>query len=182
VLSTLIADVTLLPEPDQGKARIGIRWHTGATDEIVTRRAPRSYDARRTPPEIVEMVRQSDANISNDDLAATLNAAGHRSGLGRPFTAKSVQWIRHAYRAPTPSHYDTGEISVAEAAARLGVSIGVVYYWIESAQLNARRGRGNRLCIPWTPKIETACRRRIARSGHLNPATTTRNNPAGEAV
>ena len=35
LLRTLIADVTLLPEPDLAKARIGIRWHTGAADEIV---------------------------------------------------------------------------------------------------------------------------------------------------
>ena len=33
LLRTLIADVTLLPEPDRDQARIGIRWHTGATDE-----------------------------------------------------------------------------------------------------------------------------------------------------
>src|SRR6201998_1363712 len=35
LLRTLIADITLLPEPDFAKARIGIRWHTGATDELV---------------------------------------------------------------------------------------------------------------------------------------------------
>src|SRR6266568_3054925 len=28
LLRTLIADITLLPEPDQAKVRIGIRWHT----------------------------------------------------------------------------------------------------------------------------------------------------------
>jgi hypothetical protein len=28
-----ILRLTLLPEPDRGKARIGIRWHTGASDE-----------------------------------------------------------------------------------------------------------------------------------------------------
>jgi hypothetical protein len=182
LLRTLIADVTLLPEPDQDKARIGIRWHTGATDEIVTARAPRSADARRTPPHIVELVRQFDATISNDH-AATLNAAGYRSGLGRTFTAKAVQWIRHAYCAPTPGpHYHDGEISVAETAARLGVSIGVVYNWIANAQLHARRGTGNRLCIPWTPKIEAACRRRIAQSWHLKPTTTTPNTTEGRAV
>ena len=38
LLRTLIADVTVLPEPDFGKARIGIRWHTGATDELVVAR------------------------------------------------------------------------------------------------------------------------------------------------
>jgi len=59
---------------------------------------------------------------------------------------------------------------VAEAARRLGCSTGVIYYWIEAAQLDARRGPGNRLCITWNDRIEAACRRRIARSGHLTPA------------
>jgi DNA invertase Pin-like site-specific DNA recombinase len=182
LLRTLIADITLLPEPDQGKARIGIRWHTGVTDEIVTARKPRSYDARRTPPEIIDIVQQADPGISHHDLATVLNAAGHRSGLGRPFTAKAVQWIRHAHRVSAPSPYDADELSVAQIAARLSVSIGVVYYWTANAQLEARRGAGNRLCIHWNPKIEAACRRRITSSGHLNTAPTTLNITAGGAV
>jgi DNA invertase Pin-like site-specific DNA recombinase len=182
LLRTLIADITLLPEPDQGKARIGIRWHTGATDEIVTARALRSSDARRTPPETVKLVREFDAAVSNDEVAATLNTAGHRSGLGRPFTAKAVQWIRHAYRVPPPEAYNLGELSVADVAALLGVGIGVVYYWIGNAQIDARRGKGNRLCITWNPKIEAACRRRIAQSCHLNTATRIPNTTGRRAV
>ena len=38
LLRTLIADVTMLPEPDRSKVRIGIRWHTGAIDELVADR------------------------------------------------------------------------------------------------------------------------------------------------
>ena len=69
---------------------------------------------------------------------------------------------------------------MAEAARRLGCGTGVIYYWIETAQLDARRGSGGRLCIPWTSNIEAACRPRIAGSGHLNPAarhTRPRNRP-----
>ena len=51
LLRTLIADVTLLPEPDQAKVRIGIRWHTGATDELARRprRPPRHRQAQPVP-------------------------------------------------------------------------------------------------------------------------------------
>jgi excisionase family DNA binding protein len=81
-----------------------------------------------------------------------------------------VQWIRHAYRIPAPDPYANGEISVADAASRLGCSIGVIYDWITTGKLAARRGAGNRLCIPWTNHTEAHCRRRISESGHLNPA------------
>ena len=79
-----------------------------------------------------------------------LNAAGMTTGHGRPFDAKAVQWIRHAYHIPAPNPYTDGEISVADTAERLGVSTGVVYDWIKTGKLAARRGSGNRLCIPWT--------------------------------
>jgi DNA invertase Pin-like site-specific DNA recombinase len=170
LLRTLIADVTLLPEPDQAKVRIGIRWHTGATDELSAARAIHPGTAKRSPSPAIEMIRQLGPLTPTAELAEQLNAAGLTTGHGRPFDVKAVQWIRHAYNIPAPPPYAASEISVAEAARRLGCSTGVIYYWIEAAQLNARRGSGNRLCITWNDQVEAACRHHIAESGHLNPA------------
>jgi excisionase family DNA binding protein len=64
----------------------------------------------------------------------------------------------------------SGQISVTEAACRLGCSTWAVYYWIETGKLTARRGQGNRLHIPWNDQIQAECRARIQQSGHLNPA------------
>ncbi len=180
LLRTLIADITVLPGQQPGQVRIGIRWHTGATDELATDRPIHSGTAKRTPAAAVELARQLGPATSNDELAGRLNAAGLTTGHGRPFDVKAVQWIRHAYNIPAPAPYAGGEVPVAEAARRLGCSTSVIYHWIESAQLDARRGPGGRLCIPWTTNIEAACRRRIAGSGHLNPAarrTSPRNRP-----
>jgi DNA invertase Pin-like site-specific DNA recombinase len=180
LLRTLIADITLLPGQQPGQVRIGIRWHTGATDELVTGRPIHSGTARRTPAAAVELVRQPGPATSNDDLVRRLNADGLATGHGRPFDVKAVQWIRHACNIPAPAPYTGGEISVAEAARRLGCGTGVIYYWIESAQLDARHGPCGRLCIPWTTNIEAACRRLIAGSGHLNPAAR-RTRPRKQA-
>ena len=151
LLRTVIADITLLPEPEQHKARIGIRWHTGATDEITVARA--AHPAPPTQP----IAGRGDGDSARADhayrgLADQLNAAGLTTGTGAPFDVKAVQWIRHAYHVPAPNPYADGEISVAEAAARLGISTGVVYDWIKTGKLDARRGPGNRLCIPWTER------------------------------
>ena len=169
LLRTLIADVTLLPEPDQAKVRIGIRWHTGATDELTAARPLPPGPAKRSPSPAVEMVRQLGPVTPTAELAGQLNAAGLTTGHGRPFDVKAVQWIRHAYKIPAPAPYTASEISVTDAARRLGCSPGVIYYWIGAAQLGARRGPGSRLCITWSDQIEAACRRRIAGSGHLSP-------------
>jgi DNA invertase Pin-like site-specific DNA recombinase len=168
LLRTLIADVTLLPEPEQDKVRIGIRWHTGAHDELRVHRATHPGTAKRSPSPAVELVRELGPTTPTHELADILNAKGFTTGTGREFDIKAVQWIRHAYDIPAPATYAAGEISVAAAAERLGCSTGVIYYWIENALLHARRGSGNRHCISWTEQIEAVCRARIAASGHLN--------------
>jgi len=170
LLRTLIADVTLLPEPDRSKVRIGIRWHTGATDELSVDRPLPTGPAKRSPSVAVGLVRRLGPTTDTTQLTERLNAAGLTTGHGRPFDVAAVQWIRHAYKIPAPDPYAAGEISVAEAARRLGCSTGVVYYWLKTRQLQARRGAGNRLCIAWTNHVEADCRGRIAESGHLNPA------------
>lgn len=170
LLRTLIADITLLPEINPTQARIGIRWHTGSCDELVTDRPLPPGPAKRSPAPAVELIRQLGPTTDTRDMADKLNAAGLTTGHGRPFDLAAVQWIRHAYRIPAPAAYADGEISVADAARRLGTSTGVIYDWIKTGKLTARRGTGNRLCIPWTEHIATECRRRISESGHLNPA------------
>jgi hypothetical protein len=170
LLRTLIADVTLLPEADRGKARIGIRWHTAAAGEIVIDRPKPTGVPAPTPTPAAQLIRELGPVTSNADLVAVLAQRGYLTGAGRPFDIKAVQRVRHAYRIPAPSPCDSGEISVADAARRLGCSPGVVYYWIENRQLAARRSPSGRLCIPWTPATEAECHDRIASSGHLNPA------------
>jgi excisionase family DNA binding protein len=180
LLRTLIADITVLPETDRATVRVGIRWHTGATDEITSDRPLPPGPAARTPSGAVELIRALGPTTSNDDLVTRLNAAGHRTGKGRPFDIDAVQWVRHVHKIPTPGPLAPGEISVAEAAVRLRISADAVYYWIKAGHLPARRGTGNRLAITWTDDIEAGCRTRIASSGHL----TRKSQPvtAGEAV
>jgi len=169
LLRTLVCDVTLLPEPDRTKARIGIRWHTGATDEVTTARLPHSGTARRTPSPAAELIRELGPTTGNADLAALLNARGHTTGTGRPFDIKAVQWARHAYGVPTPGPYRDGEQSVDQVAEDLRCNPGSVYYWIRTGHIHARRA-GNRLCIPWNPEIRADFQHRINTSSHLTQA------------
>jgi DNA invertase Pin-like site-specific DNA recombinase len=178
LLRTLIADVTLLPETDPSKVRIGIRWHTGATDELFAARAIHPGTARRSPSPAIEMVARLGPATPAAELAEQLNAAGLRTGNGQPFDVKAVQWIRHAYKIPAPDPYAPGEISAAEAARRLGCSTGVIYHWLSTGQLTARRGAGSRLCIPWDDEVQASCRTRIGQSAHLARPPRPRTAPA----
>jgi hypothetical protein len=88
LIRTLIADVTLLPETERDKVRIGIRWHTGATDELVIARPTHPGTAKRTPLAAVELVQRLGPTTSNDELVTQLNTAGlaclQPSGLRTP--------------------------------------------------------------------------------------------------
>jgi DNA invertase Pin-like site-specific DNA recombinase/transposase-like protein len=166
LLRTLIADVTLLPEPDLGKAGIGIRWHTGATDELVVTRRMRVTEWRRTDPAAIELAGRL-AHLSNRDLAERLNSAGHLTGAGRPFDTAAVANLRQYHRIPPANLLQDGEATVSEVARRLGVSQGAVIHWIHRGWLTARRGLNNQWCVPFGPDVEHACRERVAASVHL---------------
>jgi hypothetical protein len=178
LLRTLIADVTLLPEPDQAKVRIGIRWHTGATDELTVARPLPPGPAKRSPSPAVEMIRRLGPVTPATELAERLNAAGLTTGHGRPFDVKAVQWIRHAYHIPAPAPYAPGEISTAEAARQLGCSTSVIYHWIHTGQVIARRGRSGRLCIPWNDQVSARCQELVTQSARLGRTACPRTLPA----
>jgi DNA invertase Pin-like site-specific DNA recombinase len=182
LLRTLIADVTLLPEPDHEHARIGIRWHTGSSDEITIARPLPPGPAKRTPTPAAELIIGLGPTTGNDDLVDLLNNAGHTTGFGRPFDIDAVQWVRHVHHIPVPKPQQAGELSVAETAGRLGISADAVYCWIKTGKLDVRRTPTGRICVPWNGRVENDCRQRIAESAHLKPTTRNRTITAKEAV
>ena len=178
LLRTLIADVTLLPEPDQAKVRIGIRWHTGATDELCVARAIHPGTARRSPSPAVEMVRQLGPVTPAAELAAQLNAAGltHR---GRPPVRRQGRPVDPPRLPhPRPGCLRRRRDLRAEAARLLGCSTSVIYHWIHTGQLTARRGSGSRFCIPWDDQVSASCQDLIAQSARLGRTARPRTLPA----
>jgi DNA invertase Pin-like site-specific DNA recombinase len=169
LLRTVISDVTLLPHPDPTQARIGIRWHTGATEEVTLQRP----GPGRTPPQALELVRRLGATTTDDVLAAKLNATGLRTGKGKPFTPHAVHYIRAAYqvRAPRTVPLQQGEITVPDAAHRLGVSASAIYYWLGNRLLPGRQAPSGRWCIPWNPQTQAQYRTTVAASFRLKPRT-----------
>lgn len=172
LLRTLIADVTLLAEPDFAKARVGIRWHTGATDEITLSRRQNVTQYRHTDPAAIDMARQL-GELTNDELARRLNAAGYVTGAGRPFDRVAVTNMRHYHHIPQPGLLHDGETTVADIARRLGIGHGAVIHWIARGWLPARRGLNHQWCVPFGADVEAACRTRVAQSAHIHRPDST---------
>src|SRR5262249_13577563 len=75
----------------------------------------------------------------DEEIATALAMAGFSTGTGRPFDVAAVRWLRPVYRIQVPSPLAPGEVTVAEVAATLGITEGVVDYWIKHGQLEARQ-------------------------------------------
>jgi hypothetical protein len=169
LLRALIADVTITSQPTSSGLQVGIRWRSGAAEQHTARRPLSHNEITRTPPETVKLITQlAKTGHTNTEIAAELQAAGIRTGKGLPFTAHAVRHIRrtHHIRAAARPRRDR-DLTVAEVAARLDVSPGVIYYWIRHGQLATRREATNRVRVPFNPDIEQECRTRITDSSHI---------------
>jgi DNA invertase Pin-like site-specific DNA recombinase len=180
LLRTLIRDVTLVSESRDMQLRIGIRWRSGACEELTAQRPHSAWQARRTPQDAVEVATRLGAQRTNAELAAELNRAGLKTGTGKCFTAASIQWIRYAYHIDQLQPFVPGELSVKQVAARLGVAPNAIYGWIERGHLAVRQTAGGRLGVPFPPEVAHAARRRIANSKRIK--LRNQNVAVGHAV
>ena len=168
---TLIADVTLLPEPDRAKARIGIRWHAGTADQADHRQAPPERDPRRhaVPGRRADPPPRACQRATTTSLPSSPGTATPTKPC-RPFDVKAEQRVRRVYDIPEPRPLSPlGRSASRTPPARLGCSPGVVYYWIETGQIEARPGSGSLALYPRTPDTEAGCRDRIAAPGTSTP-------------
>jgi excisionase family DNA binding protein len=179
LLRTLIADVTILAGSDPATAHIGVRWRSGASEELVAERVTNICAARRSAPEVIELVRRLGPATDNATLAQQLNSAGHRTGTGRVFDADAVRLVRRSYRIPPAGLLAPGEASVADVSARLGVSRSTVTSWIGTGLLAARRA-DHRYLVYFTPEAEAACQQRIAASPQIHQPADTSPPAPGE--
>jgi hypothetical protein len=131
---------------------------------------------------VIELIKRLAPDRTNAQIAEQLNAAGMRTSTGTPFDEKAIRWLRWRYRILTGPEQllRDGEVTVAKLAERLGVAHSVIYAWIETGKLAARRGPANRLYVPFPRKVEERCRQLVASSVHLPAETKIR--AAGAAV
>jgi excisionase family DNA binding protein len=181
LLRALLADVTITPDSqDRTRILVGLRWKSGASQQIPATRRKNAYQLRSTDPAAIELARRIGPGLDNNALAAALNQAGHRTGTGQPFDGVAAGNLRSYHHIPYPGLLDDGELTPRQVAELVGVSVGTVHYWITSGYLPARRGPAGRWCIPFPPEVEQACRDRAGSSAHQHRDTDPGSRRDGE--
>jgi len=181
LLRTLLADVTITPSADD-PARIsaGLRWRSGATQQVRLTRRKNAIQLRSTDPAAIALARRIGPGCDNNALASALNDAGHRTGTGQPFDATAAGNLRNYHHIPFPGLLEDGEMTPRQVARHVGVSTGTVHYWINAGYLAARRGPAGRWAIPFPPGVEATCRDRAAGSPHQHRDTEQAPRRDGE--
>ncbi len=173
MLRLLIKDITVAVGPEAKQLQLHVRWQGGATETVRLCLPPNRADAIRYPPSFIDEIRSLAHHHDNHEIAALLTDEGKISSTGKPFTASMISWIRYKHHIPGPS-LPAGTLTVRQACQRYGVSIGVVYYWIDRGLLSAERKKPSRpYAITITDTVDEKLRKWVANSHHLVPVSPT---------
>lgn len=139
LLRLLIKDITVERLSEVRKIILHIRWQGRACEDVSVDLPQKQYDKLRYPMEIVEKIRNLAITLTDEQIVGRFNKEDIFSATGKLFTKSMVKWIRYKHSIPSPEIKRPEEFTVKEVAEKFGVSIHVVYYWIEQKLLNVRR-------------------------------------------
>jgi MerR HTH family regulatory protein len=148
----LINDVTL-HKTDQIHPHV--RFPGGQTTSLTVPIPLMAWQARQTDPDTLAALDRLLDDHTDADAAQALNHTGHRSGEGKPFTARIVLHLRRAHQLP--SHHDrlraAGMLTLTETAERLGVDTRTVKHWHAAGLLVGHKAndKNQHLYQPPTP-------------------------------
>jgi len=138
VIRTLVEDITIFATARQPEIRIGIRWRNQFTEEIYALKPIPFGTYRQHLPETIELIRQLALKMNDQQIVSYLNDAAIKTPEGRTFTISSIKWIRYRHDIP-PFSLERNGLTVKDTAAKFGVGIATVYYWIEHGMVNAKK-------------------------------------------
>ena len=165
--SACIRDITVVKGPEPKLLRLHIRWQGGTTETVELHLAPNRVEAVRYLDTFVAQIRALAAMHDDDEIVALLNRDDLTSSTGKPFTVSMIRWIRYKHRIPGPS-LPAGTFSVSQVRERYGVSMWVVYYWIDRGLITAQRKKpGLPYAITLTDATDHSLRDWVAKSPRL---------------
>jgi hypothetical protein len=174
MLRLLIKDITVEQSSVPKQLLVHIRWHGNACTNLTLQRPPNIADRMRYPAAVIDRIRDMAHLLPDAEIAVQLRQEGQTSITGKPYTTTIIRWIRFRYRIPPPVLQKSEELTVPQVAKHFGVSQGVVYYWIQHAQLQARKlHTGSPYWITLNETEEQNLREWVRNSSRIRTASST---------
>jgi hypothetical protein len=141
LVRALIQDIVADVDEATREVVLVIHWRGGQHSELRVRKPRTGEHGCGTPDEALAVMRSMAARWSDEDIAASLNRMGMRTGQGKSWTAKRVSSLRrvhgiHAYRS---AEKDGVWLTMLEAAKTLGVTSHVIRKLIKNDILPAEQ-------------------------------------------
>src|SRR3712207_3739467 len=141
LVRALIQDIVAGVDEATREVVLVIHWRGGQHSELRVRKPKTGEHGCRTPDEALAVMRSMATRWSDEDIAASLNRMGMRTGQGKSWTAKRVSSLRrvhgiHAYRS---AEKDGEWLTMSEAAAKLGVTRHRIRRLIKDGVLQAEQ-------------------------------------------
>ena len=135
LLSCLLDEVILHKDRDAWQIGVFLQWKGGRTDEHRLPILTGHRDVKRDDADTVELLRRLAAFYPDGEIARILNRQKRVTARGLQFTGPRVAKLRSRHGIPVcpPPEADPPEapvMSVAEAAAELGITGETLYRWI----------------------------------------------------
>ena len=141
LVRALIRDIVADVDEATREVILTIHWRGGQHSQLRVKKPKAGEHGCRTAEDALAVMRSMASRWSDEDIAASLNRMGMRTGHGKTWTAHRVASLRrvhgiHAYRSAEKN----GEwLTMSEAATRLGVTNHVIRRLIKNRVLSAEQ-------------------------------------------
>lgn len=132
ILRSLLEEIVVDLREDPPEIVLQLHWVGGVHSPLVVRKSQRGDRRGKTDRTVVDLVGELAKVCPDPAIARILNRLGYRTGRGNTWTEGRVRGLRHYQKIPAfdPSAPRTS-MTLAEAAAQLGVSASVVRRLLE---------------------------------------------------
>ena len=169
----LLEDVTL-NKTDQ--IHIHVRFRGGQATSLTIPIPPRAWHLRQTNPDTLALLHRLLNEHTDAEVAAKLNADGHRSGDGKTFTGRIVLELRRSHGFP--SHHERlrahGLLTIGELADRLGVHPTTINAWRRAGLIQSHKANDKNIRLfdppaPGDPRLVKRQGRRLDQREPIQP-------------
>ena len=142
LIQEIVADV----DESAGEIVLMIHWAAGRHSELRVKKNLTGHHSRCTNMEAIEIIRRMAGRFPDEQIAATLNRLGLKTGSGNNWVELRVRTARSYHQLPS---YDPklrqNVLTLEEASESLGVSHKIVRRLIDSKVITATQ------VVPWAP-------------------------------
>ena len=153
IVRILVAEI--VADVDQANQQIVllIYWAGGQHSELRIKKNATGRHSRCTSLEGIEIIHRMAGKFPDDQIAATLNRLGLRTGAGNTWREGNIRSVRSYHQLPAyvAAQSERNTLTLEEASMRLAVSHKVVRRLIEAGKIPATQVVP---CAPWEISAE----------------------------